>query len=111
MPVHYAYLVIAILAETIGTSALNASAQFSRFWPSVLVVAAYGVSFYFLAQTLKFMPVGIVYAMWAGLGIVLISTAGWLIFGQKLDLAAGLGIGLIVAGVIVIHLFSDSATH
>ena len=73
MPLHYLYLVVAIAAETIGTTALQASAQFTRLWPSVLVVVAYGLSFYFMALTLKVMPVGIVYAIWSGLGIVLIA--------------------------------------
>ena len=68
MPLHYIFLIFAIIAETIGTTALQASHQFTRFWPSVLVVIAYGLSFYLLAQTLRVMPVGVVYAMWSGLG-------------------------------------------
>lgn len=111
MPPHYIYLVFAILAETIGTTALQASAQFSRFWPSVVVVIAYGVSFYLLALALKFMPVGIVYAIWSGLGIVLIAGIGYLLFGQKLDLPAIFGLCLIIAGILVIHLFSNTSTH
>ncbi|WP_295313241.1 SMR family transporter [Roseobacter sp.] len=111
MPLHYIYLVIAIAAETIGTTALQASAQFSRLWPSVLVVLAYGLSFYFMALALKFMPVGVVYAIWSGLGIVLIAAIGFVVFGQRLDLPAVLGLVLIVSGILVIHLFSNSATH
>jgi small multidrug resistance pump len=111
MPVHYIYLTLAILAETIGTTALQASAQFTRFWPSVLVVIAYGISFYLLALALKFMPVGVVYAIWSGLGIVFIACIGFVVFGQKLDLAAVLGMGLIIAGILVIHLLSGTTTH
>ncbi len=108
---HYIYLALAILSEVIGTSALQASQQFTRPLPSAIVIAGYGSAFYFLSLTLKVMPLGIVYALWAGLGIVLITAIGWIGFGQKLDLPALLGIGLIVAGVVVIHMFSDSATH
>lgn len=111
MPIHYIYLLIAVITETIGTAAMQASEQFTRFWPSVLLVVAYGISFYFLALTLKYMPVSIVYAIWSGLGIVFIAIIGWLVFKQTLDLAAIAGMGLIIAGVIVINLFSGSATH
>ncbi|MGC3937201.1 DMT family transporter [Roseobacter sp. EG26] len=111
MPLHYIYLVLAIAAETIGTTALQASQQFSKFWPSVLVVAAYAISFYLLALALKFMPVGIVYAIWSGLGIVLIAIIGFVVFGQRLDLPATLGLSLIIVGILIIHLFSKTATH
>ena len=111
MPTHYVALIAAIVAETIGTSALQASHQFTRLVPSVVVVVAYALSFYLLAIALKVMPVGVVYAIWSGLGIVLIAIAGFIIFGQKLDLAAVLGLGLIIAGVMVLHLFSNSTTH
>ncbi|MDW3225696.1 MAG: SMR family transporter [Paracoccaceae bacterium] len=111
MPMHYIYLIFAIIAETIGTTALQASQQFSRLWPSVLVVIAYGVSFYLLALALKFMPVGIVYAIWSGLGIVMIAIIGYVVFGQRLDLPAVLGLSLIILGILIIHLFSQSATH
>lgn len=111
MPMHYIYLIFAIIAETIGTTALQASQQFSRLWPSVLVVIAYGISFYLLALALKFMPVGIVYAIWSGLGIVMIAIIGLVVFGQRLDLPAVLGLSLIIVGILVIHLFSNSATH
>lgn len=109
MPLHYFHLLIAIVAETIGTSALQASQQFTRFWPSVLVVVAYGASFYFMALALKVMPVGIVYAIWSGLGIVLIAIIGWVLFGQKLDTAGVIGLGLITAGIVVIQLFSNTS--
>lgn len=111
MPLHYIFLIFAIAFETIGTTALQASQQFTRFWPSVLVVVAYGISFYLLAQTLRVMPVGIVYAMWSGLGIVLIAAIGYLVFGQRLDLPAVIGISMILAGILVIHLFSKTAPH
>ncbi|TPE45685.1 QacE family quaternary ammonium compound efflux SMR transporter [Maribrevibacterium harenarium] len=102
---------LAIIAEVIGTSALKASAGFSKLWPSLIVVVSYGIAFYFLSLTLKTIPVGIAYAVWAGLGIVLISLAGWLFFEQKLDFASIIGMGLIVAGVIVINLFSNTNVH
>jgi len=111
MPIHYIYLLIAVITETIGTAAMQASDQFTRFWPSVLVVVAYGLSFYLMSMTLKYMPVSIVYAIWSGLGIVFIGIIGWLVFQQSLDFAAVLGMGLIIAGVVVINLFSNSATH
>ncbi len=107
----YLVLLIAVIAETIGTSALQASQQFTRLWPSVTVVVAYGISFALLAWVLKFMPVGIAYALWSGLGIVLIAVIGYLVFGQKLDLPAVLGLSLIVAGIAVINLFSATSTH
>ncbi len=108
---HYVYLFFAIMAETIGTTALQASQQFTRLWPSALVVVAYGVSFYLLSLALKVMPVGIVYAIWSGLGIVFIAAIGYLVFGQKLDTPALLGLGLIIAGIVVIQLFSSTTTH
>ncbi len=110
MPAYLA-LILAIAAETIGTSALNASQQFTRLWPSLLVVVSYAASFYLLSLTLKTMSVGIVYAFWSGLGIVFIAAIGYLVFGQRLDLPAILGLGLILAGILVIHLFSTTTTH
>ena len=111
MPKHYIILLLAVVAETIGTSALQASQQFTRLWPSVLVLVAYAISFYLLSLTLRSIPVGIMYALWSGLGIVLIAIIGFLAFGQKLDIPAIIGIALILSGIIVIHLFSDTATH
>lgn len=108
---HYLHLFIAVLCETIGTSALQASHQFTRLGPSILVVVGYAMSFYFMSLTLRAMPVGVVYAMWSGLGILLIAIIGFVVFGQKLDLPAVLGLGLILAGIGVIHLFSSTATH
>ncbi len=108
---HYVYLFVAVLAETIGTSALQASQQFTRLWPSILVVIAYGISFYLLGLTLKYMPVGIVYAIWSGLGIFFIAMIGFIVFGQQLDAAALLGLSMIIGGVVIIHVFSNSTTH
>ncbi|MFY9465903.1 MAG: SMR family transporter [Lentibacter algarum] len=107
----YLYLAIAVAFETIGTSAMQASQQFTRLWPSVLVVVGYAISFYFMALTLRFMPVGIVYALWSGLGIILIALIGYAVFGQKLDLPAIAGLGLIIAGIVVIPLFSNATAH
>lgn len=109
MPV-YLILVLAVLAETIGTTALQASQQFTRLVPSVIVVVAYSVAFYFLALSLRTIPVGIAYAIWSGLGIIFIAVIGLAVFGQKLDLAAVIGIGMILAGILVVNLFS-SASH
>jgi small multidrug resistance pump len=110
MPV-YLILALAVLAETIGTTALQASQQFSKIGPSVLVVLSYAISFYLLSITLRTMPVGIVYALWSGLGIVLIATIGWVVFGQKLDWPAVAGLTMIIGGIAVIHLFSAASPH
>lgn len=108
---HYVYLLVAILTETVGTMALQASDQFTRVLPSIFVVIGYGASFYFLALVLKSMPVGVVYAIWSGLGIALIAAMGRIVFDQRLDLPAYMGIALILTGIIVIQLFSKTATH
>ncbi|WGH78820.1 DMT family transporter [Jannaschia ovalis] len=98
------YLTLAIVAETIGTSALKASDGFTRLARSLVTVAGYALSFWLLALVLKTIPVGIAYAIWSGLGIVLIALIGWLVFGQKLDPPAMIGMGLIVAGIVVMQL-------
>jgi small multidrug resistance pump len=108
---NWLYLAIAIVSETIATSALKASEGFSRFWPALLVVVGYGVAFYCLALTMRSIPLGVTYAIWSGVGIVLITLAGWLLFGQKLDAPALAGIALIVAGVLVMNLFSKTTGH
>ena len=102
---------MAIGAEVIATSALKASEGFSRLVPSLVVVAGYGIAFFCLSLTLRTIPVGIVYAIWSGVGIVLIALAGYFVFGQVLDAPALIGMGLIVAGVLVINLFSRSAVQ
>jgi small multidrug resistance pump len=105
------YLGIAILAEVIGTTALKATNGFSKLIPSLIVVVAYGASFYFLSLTLKVIPVGIAYAIWSGVGIVLIALAGWWFFGQTIDKAGIVGILLIGAGVFVLNTFSQTGAH
>ncbi|MGJ8545590.1 MAG: DMT family transporter [Sulfitobacter sp.] len=107
----YLILVLAVLAETIGTTALQASQQFTRLGPSIIVVVAYGISFYLLSITLKVMPVGVVYALWSGMGIVFIALIGYFVFHQMLDLAAIIGLAMIIAGIAVIHLFSNATPH
>lgn len=107
----YITLGLAILAEVLGTSALKASDGFTRLTPSLVTVVAYGVSFYLLSVTLRTVPIGIAYAVWSGVGIVLISIIGWLLYGQRLDPPALTGLGLIVAGVLVVNLFSKSTGH
>lgn len=107
----YAYLGVAIIAEVIATTALRAADGFTQLWPSLISIVGYVVAFYFLSLTLRSMPVGVAYAIWSGVGIVLISLAGWLIYKQLLDLPALIGMGLIMAGVIVINLFSKTAVH
>ncbi|MEM1362812.1 MAG: SMR family transporter [Pseudomonadota bacterium] len=111
MPIHLWLLTITVAAEVSGTLALQASAQFSKPLPSVLVVVSYALSFYFMSLTLRYMPVGIVYAIWSGVGIVAIAGLSWVFWGQKLDLAAVIGIVLIIAGVMVINLLSSTTTH
>jgi len=108
---HWVFLVAAIVAEVVATSALKASEGFSKPLPSLAVVAGYAVAFYFLSLTLKTIPVGIAYAIWSGLGVVLIALVGWLAFGQRLDLPALAGMVLIVAGVLVMNLFSRAGVH
>jgi len=99
---------IAIVAETIATSALKSSEGFSKLWPSALVVAGYGIAFYCLSLTLRVIPMGVTYAVWSGIGIALITLVGWLVYGQKLDAPALIGIALIIAGVIVMNVFSKA---
>ncbi len=108
---NWLFLLVAIVSEVIATSALKSSEGFSRFWPSVIVVVGYGIAFYCLALTLRVIPMGVVYAIWSGIGIVLITLVGWFLLDQKLDLPAMLGIGLIAAGVVVMNVFSKSMGH
>lgn len=108
---HWIYLTIAIVSEVIATSALKAAEGFTRWVPSLIVVAGYASAFYFLALTLRVIPLGVAYAVWSGAGIVLISVAGWIIYRQSLDLPAIIGIALIVAGVFVLNVFSRTVPH
>lgn len=108
---YYAILLVAVVVETIGTSSLQASQQFTRFWPSLIACVSFLIAIYLLALTLKVIPVGILYATWSGLGIVSIACIGWIVFGQKLDMAAIIGMALIIAGIVIINLFSGTSTH
>ena len=107
----YAFLLIAVLAEVVATTALARSDGFSRLWPSVVTVVGYAIAFVLLSFTLKVIPTGIVYALWSGLGIVFIAAIGWLFYGERLDLPALVGLGLILLGVLVVNLFSRSIPH
>jgi len=102
---------LAIVAEVVGTSALKASDGFTRLGPSAVVVLAYAVAFYCLALVLRTLPVGVTYAVWSGLGIVLITLVAWLLYGQTIDLAGFIGMALIVSGVVVLNLFSKASAH
>jgi small multidrug resistance pump len=109
--VTYVYLTIAIVGEVIATSALQASQQFTRLVPSLLVVAGYGCAFFFLSLVLQSMPLGVTYAIWSGLGVVLTAVAAAVMFGQVPDLPAILGMALITIGVVVMNLFSSTVGH
>jgi small multidrug resistance pump len=104
----YLYLAIAIIAEVTATSALKASNEFTKLIPSTIVVVGYGLAFYFLTLVLRTIPIGITYAVWSGLGIVLVTIIGTILYKQIPDSAAIIGMGLIVLGVVVIHLFSKT---
>lgn len=108
---HWLYLGIAIVFETIGTTALKASDGMTRAGPALIVVMSYVLSFWLLALVLRVVPVGVAYAIWAGLGICLIAAIGWLLFGQRLDGPAIAGMALIVTGIVIINLFSTSVQH
>jgi small multidrug resistance pump len=108
---NWLYLAVAIVLEVIATSALKASDGFTRLTPSLVVVVGYAAAFYTLSITLRTMPVGVVYAVWSGVGVVLITIVGWLWFKQELDVPAFIGIALISAGVIVLNFFSKAVPH
>ena len=107
----YFYLVIAIVAEVAATTALKASEEFTRFVPSLIVVVGYGVAFYLLTLVLRSIPVGMTYALWAGLGIVLVAVVGAIVYQEIPDAAAIIGMGLIIAGVVVLNVFSKTIGH
>ena len=107
----YLYLTIAIVAEVIATNALKASEEFTKLIPSIVVVVGYGAAFYFLALVLKVIPVGIAYAIWAGMGIVLVAIVAAIVFKQVPDLPAIIGMLLIISGVVIINVFSQTITH
>jgi small multidrug resistance pump len=108
---NYLYLGIAILAEVVATSSLKASESFSRVLPSLLVVVGYAVAFYFLSLTLRAIPIGIAYAMWSGIGVVLVTIVGTVLFKQPIDAAAIVGISFIVVGVLILNLLSKASSH
>ena len=107
----YLYLALAIVFEVTATSALKATEGFTRWRPSLVALVGYTIAFYFLALTLKTVPVGVAYAIWCGAGIALVTAIAWWVYGQRLDLAAWLGLALIVAGVLVLQLFSKVRPH
>ena len=107
----YILLFLAIVCEVIATSALKQAEQFTRLVPSLITIVGYASAFYLLSIVLRSIPLGIAYAIWSGIGIVLVALVGWLVFKQHLDLPAIIGIGMIIGGVLVINLFSNSAAH
>ncbi len=107
----YVYLFAAIVSEVVGTTFLRSSEGFTRTAPSLITVVGYGLAFYFLSLTLKTIPTGVAYAIWSGIGIVLITGVAWIFQGQKLDAPALAGMGLIVAGVVVLNVFSRTTAH
>ncbi len=107
----YIYLAIAIVTEVAATSALKASEEFTKLIPSLIVIVGYGVAFYLLTLVLRTIPVGITYAVWAGLGIVLVALVGAILYKQIPDIPAVIGMGLIVAGVVIINVFSKMISH
>lgn len=107
----WVFLIVAIVSEVAGTSALKSAEGFTRLWPSTIVVMGYASAFYFLSLTLKVIPVGIAYAIWSGVGTALIVLVAWIFMGQKLDLPAVAGILLILLGVLVLYVFSKSTAH
>lgn len=107
----YLYLALAIIAEVVATSSLKASQEFTRLWPSLVVVVGYAITFYLLTLALRTLPVGIAYAIWAGLGIVLVTLIGILVYGERLDLPAVLGLAMIIGGVVIIQAFSQVSAH
>ena len=111
MTAAYTYLGIAIVAEVVATSALKASEGFTRPMPSLITAVGYALAFYCLSHTLKSIPTGVAYALWSGVGIVLVSAVAYFWQGQKLDIPAIVGMGMIVGGVLVINLFSKTAGH
>lgn len=108
---HWLYLGVAIVSEVVATSALKAAEGFTRPLPSLVVAVGYGIAFYCLSVVLRTLPVGVTYAIWSGVGVALVALVGWLVYGQSLDLAAVLGLTLIVAGVIVLNVFSKTVAH
>ncbi|WP_180706151.1 MULTISPECIES: DMT family transporter [Dickeya] len=107
----YVFLALAIVSEVIATTALRQSESFTRLMPSIVTVVGYAVAFYCLTLSMRVLPTGVIYAIWSGVGIVLIAAVSWVFYDQRLDWPALLGMALIIAGVAVINLFSSSVTH
>jgi len=107
----FIFLGVAIVMEVIATTALKSSDSFTRLLPGFISIAGYCIAFWCLTITMRTLPTGVIYAIWSGAGIVLIGLAGWLVHGQKLDMPAIMGMGLIIAGVVIINLFSKSVGH
>jgi len=105
------YLIVAIFGEVMGTSSLKMTEGFTKLTPSIIVIIGYSIAFYFLSLALKYIPLGIAYAIWCGIGIILVTLIGWFFYKQALDVPAITGIVLIAAGVLVINLFSKSLVH
>ncbi len=107
----YLFLTIAIIAEVAATSALKASDEFTKIIPTMIVIVGYGTAFYFMTLVFRVLPIGITYAVWSGLGIVLVAMVGFIFYKQTLDIPAIIGMGLIISGVIVINIFSKAVNH
>ncbi len=107
----YLYLALAIISEVAATIALKASAEFTKLIPSLIVVAGYGISFYLMTLVLRVIPIGVTYAVWSGLGIVLVAIVGAFLYKEIPDIPAIIGMGLIILGVLIIHVFSKSIAH
>lgn len=108
---NWLFLTIAILGEVVATTTLKSTNGFTKLFPSFVVLFGYGISFFFLSLSLKSIPVGIAYAVWAGLGVALVTLIAWVLYGQKMDAWAFVGIGLIVSGVAVLNLLSKTSVH
>ncbi len=107
----YLYLTLAVIAEVIATSALKASEEFTRIIPSVIVVVGYCVAFYLITLVLRTIPVGVTYAIWSGLGIVLVTAVSVFLYKQTPDIPAIIGMGTIILGVVIINVFSKTVSH
>jgi small multidrug resistance pump len=107
----WVFLGIAIIGEVIATLTLKASDGFSKLGPSMVVIIGYIIAFYFLSLALRVIPIGVAYTIWAGLGIIFVAIISWVVYGQRLDLPAIIGMVLILAGIMIMNLFSTSLTH
>ncbi len=107
----YIYFAVAIVSEVVATSALKASEQFTKLTPSLIVIIGYGISFYLVTLVIRTIPVGITYAIWSGVGIVLVAVVGAILYKQIPDMPAAIGMGLIIAGVVIINVYSKTFVH